>query len=520
MNGGAFDLAWQPPGPISARFIQSTAFDQILNGPIGSGKTTTVLMKAIYLALAQPPSPRRRIRFKGSSIERPVRMFKLTAVRDDYRQLWRSTIPSWHELLMLLGLPGRVEGARNAPANHVVNFLLDDGTAVEFIVDFVAIGDNDIEEFMRGYPTTAFYLNERDTLDPKVAEHAKLRVGRYPAMLDGGPAWRGILSDCNAPIVDSEFYNKEFVERDEASGLFRLPGARNPGAENLHNLPAGYYDTQIAFIRDPYLIKRMVDNQPAPSRAGKPVHEDFDDFHHVAPAELAAIEGLPLTLGFDAGLDPAMALTQKLGTGRWNVIDELASSHGTGAVQFAGMVNELLMDRYPGWHRIPTEHEREWGYQPRMGLARPNIRAWCDPAATYGGDQNSAAEADRTWCELVSYHTGIRIQPAPTNNVTDRRAGLTRVLGRKDGFRLSPRCKMIRAGLAGQFRYRRMQLAREERYTDEVDKNQFSHVCEALEYALMSGGELAEVHERRQQHWDTLRNWGQAAQTPNEEWRW
>jgi hypothetical protein len=48
-----------------------------------------------------------------------------------------------------------------------------------------------------------------------------------------------------------------------------------------------------------------------------------------------------------------------------------------------------------------------------------------------------------------------------------------------------------------------MQIAREERYTDEVDKNAHSHPCEALEYLLAGGGEVAEVHERRQRGWDT-----------------
>lgn len=503
-NDAAVNLEWSPPGPISARFMAHAGFDQIINGPVGSGKTTTCFMKAIYLGFAQAVSPRYRVLIKGEREPRPARMFKMTAVRDDYRQLWRSTIPSWNERFPQSF--GIWNGARNAPASHILTFALNDGTALEFIAEFVAIGDNDIEEFMRGFPTTVFYLNERDTLDPRVAEHGKLRVGRYPAMADGGPSWRGVISDCNAPIVDSEFYNEEFLSRDESSGLFRLPGAFDPGAENLQNLPPGYYDSQIANIRDPYLIKRMVHNQPAPSRSGKPVHEEFNDFLHVAPRDIEAVPGLPLVLGFDAGLDPALAANQKLGTGRWNCIDELAAAHGTGAIRFAGMVNELLMDRYPGWHRIPTDHEREWGWAPRHGLPRPNIRAWCDPAATYGGDRDGQAEADRTWEELVSYHTGIRIEPAPTNNTTDRRAALKRVLtlmpDGKPAFQLSPRCKMIRAGLAGQFRYRRMQLQREERYTDEVDKNQHSHVCEAEEYALLGGGELAEVHERRQRGWD------------------
>lgn len=517
MSAPPIDLAYHPPGPVAARFMASRAPLHILNGPVGSGKTTACFMKAIALASGQRPSTRYRVRVKGEEGLWPVRRFKLTVVRDDYRQLWRSTIPSWHRRFPREMEGGEWTGAVNSPAQHKISFALPDRTLVEFIADFIAIGDNDIEELMRGYEPTAFYLNELDLLARAVLEQAFFRVGRYPSMDEGGPSWFGVIADCNAPIQDSWLYNEIFVgagpQQQAADAfdlseieLFRQPGGLDPGAENTANLPPGYYQRQVRMIQDRYLVRRMVHNQPAPSRSGKPVHEDFNDLLHVAPAEIAAIEGLPLILGFDAGLDPAMALNQKLGSGRWNCIDELAAAHGTGALRFAGMVNELLMDRYPGWHRVPTDHEREWGYQPAHGLRRPNIRAWCDPAATYGGDRNSAAEADRTWCELVSYHTGIRIEPAPTNNTTDRRAALQRVLTMmpdgRPAFQLSPRCKMIRAGLAGQFRYRRMQLMREERYTDEVDKNAHSHVCEAEEYALLGGGEQAEVHDRRNRGWD------------------
>lgn len=500
------DLAWSPPGPISAQFIQSRAEMPIINGPVGSGKTTTNFFFHLGKAQQQAPSPGRTIRVRGERVDRPLRRYWLTVLRDDYRQLWRSTIPSWQ-----LHFPPAEgwAGAVNAPARHRIIFPLDDGTAVEFTAEFVALGDNDIEEFMRGYQPTSFFLNEIDTLHPDVRKHAGFRVGRFPPTSEVAPSWYGITGDCNAPIVDGEFYNNIFIERPEGCELYRLPGGLDPGAENLHNLPPGYYERQIRAIGDPYLVKRMVHNQPSPSRSGKPVHEDFNDFLHVAPAELAAIAGLPLLIAFDAGLDPCAAVGQKLGNGRWNIIDELVSPHGTGAVHFARLLNEFLAERYPNWHQTPLTGDGEemaWHARNHFVGRQSAIWAWCDPAATYGGDTNSAAEADRTWCELVAYHTGIRISPAPTNNTTERRAGLQRVLSLmpdgKPAFQLSPRCKMLRAGLAGQFRYRRMQLAREERYTDEVDKNAHSHPCEALEYLMLGGGEGAEVHERRQRGWD------------------
>jgi hypothetical protein len=47
---------------------------------------------------------------------------------------------------------------------------------------------------------------------------------------------------------------------------------------------------------------------------------------------------------------------------------------------------------------------------------------------------------------------------------------------------------MIRKGLQGGFSYRRIQVSG-DKYTDEPDKNEYSHPVEALEYALQGEGE-------------------------------
>ncbi len=58
---------------------------------------------------------------------------------------------------------------------------------------------------------------------------------------------------------------------------------------------------------------------------------------------------------------------------------------------------------------------------------------------------------------------------------------------------VSPRAKMIRKGLMGGFCYRKMKIVGSERYTEEPDKNIYSHPVEAAEYALMGGGEGREA---------------------------
>ena len=49
---------------------------------------------------------------------------------------------------------------------------------------------------------------------------------------------------------------------------------------------------------------------------------------------------------------------------------------------------------------------------------------------------------------------------------------------------------MLRKGFAGGYHYRRVKVAGDERYHDEPNKNAFSHVHDALQYALSGGGEV------------------------------
>ena len=498
------NLTWAPPGPVAERFMKFRGKRvHVLNGPVGSGKTTAVLIKAVMLAREQRISQRHRILIRGRAAPSPARMFKLTVVRDTYRQLWRSTLPSWWKRV-----PKEVgdwSGAEGGPAVHRVPFGLADGSVVDFVADFVAIGDNDIEEFMRGYEPTCWYLNEGDLFAREVYSWARTRWGRYPDTADGGPTWWGILIDCNAPQLGSWMYDEIFLKTPDDVELFRQPSGFDPRAENMANLPPGYYEEMAAGMPEG-MIDRMIRNKPGFSMAGKPVHREFNDALHVADRPLEPIPGLPLYIGFDAGLDPAAAVGQKLGNGRWHIIDEIVSEHGTGALRFARNVNELLRERYGDWQMQPL-NPATWpaGWNNAAARTRGKIRGWADPSAAYGADKQD--EADQTWIDLVSYHTGIRIEPCATNDTTTRREGLRRVLtlmpDGKPAFVLSPRCEKLRAGLNGGFRYRKMQLGgAEERFTDEVEKNAFSHPCEALEYLMLGGGEGAEIHERRQRGWD------------------
>lgn len=478
------NLTWQAPGPVTAAFMASRANVQILNGPIGSGKTTACLMKAIRQAGAQAPSTTRTERFGGRA--RRVRRFKLCVVRDTYRQLWGTTMQSWFKRIPRE--VGEFTGASNAPANHRISFALSDGTMCEFTADFLAIGEHAVEDVLRGYEPTAFYLNEADLLAKEVLTYAQGRVGRFPDMSEGGPSWSGVLLDCNAPELQSWLYQDIFTATpDELAAmgvaLFRQPSGLAPEAENLANLPADYYANQVRLAPEWY-IERMVKNRPGYSRAGKPVYPDFNDTRHVAGGELSPLKGLPLILGLDAGMSPAAVFGQRRPNGQWLILDEIASEPGTGPIRFAADLARRLRERFPGFDL-------------------DSIIAYADPSAQWGADTRAG---EKSWIQIVAAKAAIRIRPAPTNKPIPRweavRLPLTRLIDGEPGLLLAPRCKVLRAGFNSDYRFRKLQGI-EERYDEVADKNPASHPHDALQYLLSGGGENAEVHrragERRQQ---------------------
>ena len=95
----------------------------------------------------------------------------------------------------------------------------------------------------------------------------------------------------------------------------------------------------------------------------------------------------------------------------------------------------------------------------------------------------------------------IPARPAPSNDFTLRREAVARPMGRlidgEPGFGLHPRCRMARKALMGGYSYRLQPLGGERRYQDRPDKNEYSHIADAGQYANLGLGEGQAVLNRR-----------------------
>lgn len=458
------NLKFKAGGPVLEAFMRSNARVQPVMGPVGAGKTRAALTKLVKLGARQ-----RRSSLDG------IRKVKWTIVRDTYRDLWRSTIPSWWKVI-----PkdvGSWTGAEGDPVTHQIGFQLSDGSTSNQIMQFVAIGDNAVEDVLRGYENTGFLVDEADRCSRDVYTYMRSRWGRFPEMSEGGPSWSGAILLFNAPDTENWTY-KDFVENpaDDVAPLFRQPSGLSPQAENLVNLPDGYYQNMIKGQPE-WFVRRFVRNEFGYSRDGLPVYPEWVDSMHVSGVELEGNRSMKLLIGADAGLSPAAVIGQRLPSGRWLILGEVIGEKGMGARRFGRMLGQAVRELFPDW-RV--------------------IEGYADPSAAYGADRQND-ELD--WIQMVSEESGIDFRPAPSNNLTPRldavRMPLTQMIDGMPAFQLSPRCLQVRKGFNSGYRFRRMQVPGVERYDDKPEKNEFSHPHDALQYLMLGGGDGFEIEHRK-----------------------
>lgn len=156
------------------------------------------------------------------------------------------------------------------------------------------------------------------------------------------------------------------------------------------------------------------------------------------------------------GNTPACSFSQVLPDGRWLVFDELYSE-SSGIEAFADAVIR---------------------YSANVFEKQPRFIDVGDPA----GMQRS--QTDEKTCYGIMHAMGIEIEPGIQTmamRLEAIRKPLTTMVGGMPQFILHPRCKTLRKALLGLYRYRRMRVTG-ERYTDQPEKNQVSHIMDSLQY--------------------------------------
>ncbi len=394
-----------------------------------------------------------------------VRYSRGMFIRNTYPELKSTVIKSFQDWFPESIAPIRLD----MPITANLNFALPDGTRLDCEIIFLSFDRPDDIGKLKGFEATWVGLSEANELPKSALDMATQRVGRYPPQRMGGPTWYGVFGDTNMPDDDHYLYRLFEKEKNKGYTLFKQPGGLreldgkyvpNEIAENIAHLPGGfeYYLKQVAGKSKEW-IKVFLLAQYGTISDGKPIYPEWNDDIHCNP--VGPIQGIPLLLGFDYGLTPACVVCQVSPRGALHVLSEMFAKD-MGPKQFArDVVVPHLSLTYPGY-----------GFQ-----------ASGDPS----GMEGHKTEEKTAFQDLLE--EGIACIPASTNKFQGRREAvakyLTRLSDGKPTLLVDPSCDMIRRGFNGRYQFKRLAVVGEERFRDVADKNDFSHLHDALQYAAL-----------------------------------
>jgi hypothetical protein len=432
--------------PTIKAFSQSDAFIRGVMGPFRSGKSSGAgAIEIVKRGSQQAPGP------DG------IRHTRWIVVRNTYRQLNDTVIKTF-----MTWFPPVHWGDWNG-SDHRYRINALPNTDIEIL--FRALDRPDHVANLLSFEATGAWVNEAREVPWPIIDALQGRVGQYPPLNQGGPTWYGLILDTNPPDVDSEFF--DFFERKKHptvnvngkevlfAQLFKQPSGLSDEAENLPNLVGGrnYYLTLMQGKNEEY-IKVYIKGEYGFVVDGKPVFPEYNDRIHCDP-DIFAVDDLPVYVGLDFGLTPAAVYSQIDEAGRWKVVAELVS-RSMGIDRFSDQMIE-----FQGRH-----------------FAHNEFIYVGDPAG------NTRSQTDERTCFDILHAKGIPVEPglqSPQIRQESIRKPLRQLIDGRPQFALHPRCTMLRKGFMGGFCFRRLQVSG-ERYSDQPDKNIYSHCHDSLQY--------------------------------------
>lgn len=401
-------------------------------------------------------------------------------LRNTYAELETTTMKTWEDWLPEAKF-GKI--SRQAPFTQTIKLDLKD-KKVEMEIIFLALDRADQIGKLLSLELTGAWLNEAREFPKEILDAVTMRVGRYPAVRNGGPSWYGVIADTNAPdeehwwaIMSGQSPPPEWMSPEEAKN-FVLPndwkfwsqaGAMkkivkegrvtgyemNPDRENEKNIVEGYYEKQIEGKEQSW-INVYILNQVGAVKKGQPIYPEYSPEVHRSKDHLRPIGTASLFCGLDFGLTPAAVFCQQH-MGRWKILSELVTFN-TGITEFSTQLASFIAEK---------------------GYSIENTIFVGDPA----GD---IRDSDKRTPINIMRRAGFNVRAAPSNEPTLRWEAVRGTLMQmRDGaprFQLDPGCTHLHKGFMNDYVYDKKGKA------DKV-KSTTSHVHDALQYALLGAGE-------------------------------
>lgn len=312
--------------PTVARFMLDKSLVRGIVGPVGSGKTSGCIFELFRRATAQAPGP------DG------IRQTRFAIIRNTLQALKTTVLPDVRAYL------GDLFSWKVSENVGTLSFMMKDGTKV--VSEWLFIPLDEVEDVRRllSLQLTGAWVEEFRETDFAILASLIGRVGRFPR-LGTSPTWQGVILSSN-PYPDGSAWHEAFeVDQPDGWRLFRQPSGLSPDAENVENLPEGYYDRLQEGASEEW-VRVHVEGLNGADMSGQAVFgQVFNYDYHTRPS-LSVRQGSTVIIGLDTDRNPAAVLGQRRPDGGLNVLASVAQE-GIGLELFVSTIlRPLLYERF------------------------------------------------------------------------------------------------------------------------------------------------------------------------------
>lgn len=457
------------PTETQRGYMLDQQYVRVLAGPVGGGKSVTCVHELVRLACGQAPNAQGKRKTRAVIVRNTADQLALTT---------RKTVFDWLP-------PGQAGIWKAVEKTFILIAKLADGTVVESEWLFIALDTPDDVRKALSLETTFLWGNEARELHPDVVDGLLGRLNRYPSMKDGGPTRSCALFDTNMPDEDTWWHDKmenppsnwavykqpaaiikpsryaEIYGEEPEEVLLDKDGGEwvvNPACDNYDHLPKQYYPNLIPGKTEDWL-RVYLRSEYGRSLSGTPVYEKtFVADFHIAKDQLNPIRGdaNPVIIGVDFGRTPAAVFKQRDPRGRVLTLGEITSENMGIETFINTKLNPYIANNFSGCTFVCAP----------------------DPAGFAKQQLNELSLVD------VLKRAGFKCVKPPTNDPEKRIQAVERLLNQqlegKAMYLIDARCETLIKGFRYGYRYK---IKKNGEMEDRPDKNSFSHIHDANQYA-------------------------------------
>jgi hypothetical protein len=400
------------------------------------------------------------------------RRTKFLVLRDTYRQLETTTIPSF---MKWLGHATRLTG--QYPIHAYTRMPLPDQTVISMETVFLAMDGENIIDNLQSFESSFAWVNEaRGIVNRNVINMIIASTGRFPSKDEEGCTNAFVVADTNPCDEFHWWYDADMVSHPEGWAFFaqaspliftkdspnftdrRDDYITNPAATyaRIQNKGYQYWLDQIPGASDAF-IRTMVMGKYGTVVAGKPVYAQWWSEECVSPVPLEWNQTLPIIIGIDtSGLHPGAVFLQARG-GTIHCLRELHAKD----TPFDTFCESVLLPFIAANFRL----------NPITAVVDPS-----NPRLGAGG---------KTAMQLLEGY-GVHTVLAPTNRLNLRLGAVTKLLQRRKAMIIDASMRLLIEGFRGKYHFKKIDSSGLiEAYKPEPEKNEHADVHDGLQYGCL-----------------------------------